>query len=112
MGRGKVINLTVDGKVYTLRAWAIANNANPFTLLRRWHSGITDPYELLKVRSYGRNEKGRTPEELAPEEIVHLREVAYASTGQADHWEILCDLAGVAHIHKERLKEVMYDGKG
>lgn len=111
MARGERIFVEVGGQKYSLHAWAVMNDCNPFTVLRRYHDGVTDPFEMLKKRAYRHVEKvpERTPEDLTTREIAVLRNLSYASEGQPDHWKIMCDLAGVSRKHAKKLKEVLGD---
>lgn len=118
MAGGEIIWLEVDGQRYTLRGWALANDKNPFTLLRRYRRGITDPFEMLEIRPRKPEETPRkdedllpdyTPEDLTQREVAFLKKIAYASEGQKDHWRIMCDLAGVKYKYAKRLQEVLND---
>lgn len=110
MARGDHIWITVNDKTYSLRAWALLNDQNPFTLLRRWKRGVKDPYELLRVRPYYKPEMSmKTPEELTTKEVAMLKQIAWASEGQSDHWDIMCDLAGINRKYRDELKEVLND---
>lgn len=114
MARGERIFVEVGGQKYSLHAWALMNDCNPFTVLRRYHDGVTDPLEMLKKRAYRHVEKfpERTPEDLAETEKADLLKIAYASADQPDHWRIMCDLAGVHRKYAKRLKGVLYDNQG
>lgn len=118
MARGEIIWVEVDGQKRSLRAWALENDKNPFTLLRRYRRGITDPFEMLDTRPRRPETKPRktedliqdyTPEDLTTREVAILRNLSYASEGQPDHWKIMCDLAGVSRKHAKKLKEVLGD---
>lgn len=118
MERGEIIWIEVNGAKRSLRSWALENEKCPFTILRRYRMGITDPYELLKTRPRKpevRPRAGqevvpeRTPEDLTETEKADLLGIAYASEGQKDHWKIMCDLAGIDRKYAKRLREVLHD---
>lgn len=94
------ILINIDGKMQSLRQWAQDVGVSYDTVLRRWHTGIRDADELLQGLEYVKRP-------ITKADIEYLQETKYARSGQADEWQIACDLIGVPRIRAKELKEAL-----
>lgn len=93
------------GQKVCLNELSVMTGMNPSTLLWRHKKGK----ELLAPARFKKPEP--TPEDLTTKQVAELRKLSRYSEGQSNHWEIMCDLAGLKRKHAKELKKVI-DAKG
>ncbi len=94
------ILVNFDGKARSLREWAQEVGVSYDTVLRRWHTGVRTEDGLLAGLGYVKRP-------ITNADMEFLQETRYARAGQADEWQIACDLIGVPRCRAAELREVM-----
>lgn len=101
------IFVNYEGKKITITELARKFGLSPMTVNHRWRKGKRTIEDLTAPPHY--TSAQLRPDELTTSQIEWLREVAFASEGQKDHWKIMCELAGVNKKYAKQMERIMND---